>query len=84
MRETLSQYKSRVTMEDDAMSRGFRHDDEVQAGRVKFIVEPPTFGSRWSVDEQSTEGRRHYSAWFANKEEAEQFIIDRKAELEIL
>ena len=45
MKETLSQYKSRVAMEDDAMSRGFRHDQEVQAGRVEFIVEAPSWGA---------------------------------------
>lgn len=83
MSETLSQYKSRVGMEDDAMSRGFRHDTEVQAGRVEFILEPPTFGTRWSVDERSSEGRSHYSGWFANREEAEQFIINKKLELGI-
>jgi hypothetical protein len=79
----MSEYKSRVAMEDDAMSRGFRHDQEVLAGRVEFIVEAPSKGTRWSVDEQSSEGRRHYSSWFTSKEEAEQFVINRKAELEI-
>ena len=83
MSETLSQYKSRVAAEDDAMSRGFRHDNEVQAGRVEFIVEAPSRGTRWSVDERSSEGRCHYSSWFASKEDAEQFVIDRKAKLGI-
>jgi hypothetical protein len=79
----MSEYKSRVAMEDHAMSRGFRHDEEVLAGRVEFIVEAPSRGTRWSVDEQSSEGRRHYSSWFTSKEDAEQFVIKRKAELEI-
>jgi hypothetical protein len=79
----MSEYKSRVTMEDDAMSRGFRHDNEVLAGRVEFIVEAPSRGTRWSVDERSSEGRLHYSSWFTSKEDAEQFVIKRKAELEI-
>ena len=77
----MSEYKSRVAMEDDAMSRGFRHDEEVLAGRGEFIVEAPSRGTRWSVDEQSSEGRRHYSSWFTSKEDAEQFVIKRKAEL---
>ena len=77
----MSEYKNRVAAEDDAMSRGFRHDQEVQAGRVEFIVEAPSRGTRWSVDEQSSEGRRHYSSWFTSKEDAEQFVIKRKAEL---
>lgn len=79
----MSEYKNRVAAEDDAMSRGFRHDCEVQAGRVEFIIEPPSWGTHWSVDERSSEGRRHYSGWFASKEKAEQFVIKRKAELEI-
>jgi hypothetical protein len=83
MKETSSQYKSRVAMEDDAMRRGFDHDEEVQAGRVEFIVEAPSWGTRWSVDERSSAGRRHYSGWFASKEKAEQFVIERKAKLEI-
>jgi hypothetical protein len=83
MSETLSQYRSRVEMEDDAMSRGFRHDREVEAGRVEFILEPPSWGTRWSVDMRSSEGRNHYSGWFASREEAEQFIIKRKLELGI-
>ena len=77
----MSEYKSRVAMEDDAMSRGFRHDNEVQAGRVEFIIEAPSRGTRWSVDEQSSEGRLHYSSWFVSKEDAEQFVIERKAKL---
>jgi hypothetical protein len=79
----MSEYKSRVAMEDDAMRRGFDHDEEVQAGRVEFIVEAPSWGTRWSVDERSSAGRRHYSGWFASKEKAEQFVIERKAKLEI-
>lgn len=79
----MSEYRSRVEMEDDAMRRGFRHDGEVQAGRVEFIVEAPSYGTRWSVDERSSEGRCHYSGWFTSKEEAEQFVINRKAELDI-
>ena len=77
----MSEYKNRVAAEDDAMSRGFRHDEEVLAGRVEFIVEAPSWGTRWSVDERSSEGRRHYSCWFASKEKAEQFVIERKAKL---
>jgi hypothetical protein len=79
----MSEYKNRVAAEDDAMSRGFRHDNEVQAGRVEFIIEAPSWGTRWSVDERSSEGRCHYSGWFASEEDAEQFVIKRKAELEI-
>jgi hypothetical protein len=77
----MNEYKNRVAAEDNAMSSGFRHDAEVLAGRVEFIVEAPSWGSRWSVDERSSEGRRHYSGWFASKEKAEQFVIERKAKL---
>jgi hypothetical protein len=77
----MSEYKNRVAAEDDAMSRGFRHDEEVLAGRVEFIIEAPSWGTRWSVDERSSAGRRHYSGWFASKEKAEQFVIERKAKL---
>ena len=79
MRESFEQRNSRIASEDADMSRSFRHAEEVKAGRVTFIVEPSF--SRWSVDEQSSEGRCHYSGWFASKEEAEQFVIKRKKEL---
>ena len=84
MSETLSQYKSRVSQDDEAMSRSFRHAEEVKAGRVVFVIEPPANPKgRWSVDEQSSKGRLHASGWFANEAEAEQFIIKRKLELVI-
>jgi hypothetical protein len=82
MRESFEQRNSRIADEDAAMSRSFRHAEEVKSGRVTFIVEP-ALGTRWSVDEQSSEGRCHYSGWFASKEDAEQFVIKRKKELGI-
>lgn len=78
MRESTSQYKSRVSLEDSAMSRGFDHDIEVKAGRAIYTIEPSRWRSSWSVLEKTSAGQSHFSGWFESKEEAEQFIIDKQ------